>query len=47
MKQQVVTPIEYFRNEEEIKEGIEEIKAQEGRVFFGSKLVSDGKYNYS
>lgn len=33
LKQQVVTPIEYFRNEEEIKEGIKEIVYQEERVF--------------
>jgi hypothetical protein len=32
LKAQVVTPVEMFRNEIEIKEAIEEIKCQEGRI---------------
>jgi hypothetical protein len=40
LKQQVVTPIELFRNEGEIKEGIEEIKAQEGHIFTSMDCIS-------
>jgi hypothetical protein len=36
LKQQVITPVEYGRNEEEIEEGILEISRQERNVFEGN-----------
>ena len=42
IRQQVVTPIEYFRDEREVEEAIEEIKYQETRVQAGVTHILNG-----
>ena len=43
IKQQVVTPVEYFRSEREIKEAIKEVEYQESRIktMLGAILNND------
>lgn len=43
VKQQVVTPVEYFRNDGEIKEGMEEVRAQEEKIAYTIKLLGEGE----
>jgi hypothetical protein len=42
IKQCVVTPVEYFRDEAEVLEAIEEIRCQEQRVYRGAEYVKAG-----